>query len=65
MTQTAEAPRELTGAQVTELARRRARFRYAMDRVVKIAGGTPAFTDEELAELAAVMVARGERQGVA
>jgi hypothetical protein len=47
-----------TGAQVTEVARRRARHKYAMDRVRKIAEGTPEFTPGELAELAAVFTAR-------
>jgi hypothetical protein len=47
-----------TGAQVTEVARRRARFKYAMDRVRKMAEGAPEFTPEELTELAAVFLAR-------
>ena len=50
-----------SGAQVTEVARRRARFKYAMDRVRKMAEGTPEFTPEELAELAAVFTAQAGR----
>ena len=44
--------------QTTENARRLARFKYAMDRVIKIAAGTPRLTDEELAELADVLLSR-------
>jgi hypothetical protein len=58
VTQIAELAAMPTGAQVTEVARRRARFRYAMDRVRKIAQGTPEFTGDELAELAEVFTAR-------
>jgi Flp pilus assembly protein TadD len=61
----AELPAAPTGAQVTEVARRRSRFRYAMDRVARIADGEPRFTDEELAELAAVILARLRREDTA
>jgi uncharacterized Fe-S cluster-containing radical SAM superfamily protein len=59
MTETTE--RALTReewAASTERARRLARFKYAMDRVVKIADGEPRLTDEELAELADVLLSR-------
>ncbi len=39
-------------------ARRLARFRFALERVTKIADGEPRLTDEELTELAAVLLAR-------
>ena len=42
----------------TERARRLARFRFALDRVAKIADGEPRFTGEELAELAEVLISR-------
>ena len=47
----------LTGAQYTESARRLARFKFAMDRVRQMADGSPRFTDDELTELADVLLA--------
>jgi hypothetical protein len=38
--------------QATENARRAARFRFACDRIDKIASGSPPLTPEQLAELA-------------
>lgn len=38
--------------QRTENARREARFRFARDRIDKIASGTPSLTPEQRAELA-------------
>jgi hypothetical protein len=38
--------------QATENARRAARFRFACDRIDKIASGSPPLTAEQLAELA-------------
>jgi hypothetical protein len=38
--------------QATENARREARFRFARDRIDKIASGTPPLTPEQRAELA-------------
>jgi hypothetical protein len=46
--------------QRTENARREARFRFAQDRVRKIAGGDPALTDEQRAKLAAILVPAGD-----
>jgi hypothetical protein len=45
-------------AERTVNARRLARLRYATDRVTKLADGEPKFTDEELAALAGVFLAR-------
>ena len=45
--------------QLTENARREARFRHAEDRVRKIAAGTPALTDQQRAKLAAILVSAG------
>ena len=42
--------------QATENARREARYKHAEDRVRKIAGGTPALTDQQRAKLAAILV---------
>jgi hypothetical protein len=39
----------------TEGARRRARFKYAQDRIRKIAQARPPFTDEELSQLAVLL----------
>lgn len=41
--------------QRTENARREARYKHAEDRVRKIAGGTPALTDQQRAKLAAIL----------
>lgn len=41
-------------AERTEHARRLARFKHALDRCRQIADGSPAFTEKEMAELAAV-----------
>jgi hypothetical protein len=41
--------------QQTENARREARFRFAQDRVRKIAAGDPALTDAQRAELATIL----------
>jgi hypothetical protein len=62
----AERPADLTGAQITEVARRRARFRYATERLIKIAEGSPAFTAEELYELGEIFTSRAaERDNAA
>jgi hypothetical protein len=42
--------------QRTENARREARFRFAQDRIRKIAGGDPALTDDQRARLARILV---------
>ena len=39
----------------TEGARRKARFRYAQDRIRKIAAARPPFTEQELADLAVLL----------
>jgi hypothetical protein len=39
----------------TENARRAARFKFAAERVRKIAGGDPPLTDEQRAELATIL----------
>jgi hypothetical protein len=58
MTQTTErAQTREEWAASTERARRLARFKYAMDRVAKIADGEPRLTDEELTALADVLLA--------
>ena len=41
--------------QRTENARRQARFRFAQDRIRRIASGDPALTDEQRAELARLL----------
>jgi hypothetical protein len=46
--------------QRTENARRQARFRFAQDRIRKIASGDPALTDEQRAELAAILAPAGD-----
>jgi hypothetical protein len=46
--------------QRTENARREARFRAAQDRVRKIAVGDPALTDEQRAELVAILAPTGD-----
>jgi hypothetical protein len=45
--------------QRTENARREARFRFARDRIDKIASGTPRLTPEQCAELAMRLLAGG------
>jgi hypothetical protein len=46
---------------VTEGARRRARFKFAEARIRKIVDAMPAFTDEELAKLAVLLRPEGSR----
>jgi hypothetical protein len=46
--------------QRTENARREARFKFAAERVRKIASGDPALTDEQRAKLAAILVPAGD-----
>jgi hypothetical protein len=41
--------------QLTENARREARYRFAEDRVRKIVAGAPALTDQQRAKLAAIL----------
>jgi hypothetical protein len=44
----------------TENARRAARFKFAAERLRKIAGGNPPLTDQQRAELVAILTqARG------
>ncbi len=57
MTQISTPP-HIDGAQKTEALRRRARFRFATDRVTQIADGVPRFTDDELTELAEMLLSR-------
>jgi hypothetical protein len=54
MTQTAELPGRRA---VPEHVRRLSRYKFARLRVEQIADGTPRLTDEELEELAAVLLA--------
>jgi hypothetical protein len=42
--------------QLTENARREARFRFAEDRIRRIVAGAPALTDQQRATLAAILV---------
>ncbi len=42
-------------AEATEDARRAARFKFAEDRIQKMADGLPAFTDEQLTKLAVLL----------
>lgn len=49
---------EPDGIQKTELARRRSRFRFAVERAARMADDTPQFTAEELEELAAIFLSR-------
>jgi hypothetical protein len=46
--------------QLTEKARREARFRFAEDRVRKIAAGAPPLTDQQRAKLAAILAPAGD-----
>jgi hypothetical protein len=46
--------------QATEAARREARYRFARDRIDKIASGTPALTTEQRAELARRLLSAGD-----
>jgi hypothetical protein len=46
--------------QLTENARREARFRFAEDRVRKIVAGAPALTDQQRAKLAAILAPAGD-----
>jgi hypothetical protein len=41
--------------QRTENARRSARFKYAQDRIRRITGAAPPFTDEQLAKLVVLL----------
>lgn len=57
MTQTAEQ-----WVASTEKARRLARFKFATDRITRIADGEPRLTDDELAELAGILLSRAQAQ---
>lgn len=46
----------------TRNARRLARFRFALDRVTKIADGEPRFTPEEFAVLGEIFTSRAIRE---
>jgi hypothetical protein len=46
--------------QLTENARREARFKFALARIRKIAAGDPALTAEQRAELVAILVEAGD-----
>lgn len=56
MSTTAAPTREEYAAR-TEYGRRLSRFRFARARVLKICAGEPRLTDEELAELAGILLA--------
>jgi hypothetical protein len=45
--------------QLTEAARREARYRFALERINKIASGDPPLTVEQLAELARRLLTAG------
>ena len=60
MTQTAELPARRT---VPEHVRRLSRYKFALLRVQQIAGGSPRLTDEELTELADVLLAARRSAG--